>query len=118
MPQQLTIFNAASANRLAVVGMNMAVDHADQVREKWRHDCWKLFWQWLNKKPRYFEFQVEDFREYLQDYDLLEMPPSNRAFAFLVEKAKERSLIQYSGRDEKTRNKKAHGAKAAVWVKI
>ena len=117
MYSQLSIFDQAAGQRLAEVGMQMAVDHAQQVRDKWKEDCWLLFFQWLNKKPRYFEFQVEDFREYLIEYDLLEVPPSNRAFAFLVGKATERGLIEYAGRDEKTRNKKAHGAKAAVWRK-
>ena len=114
--QTILVFDAPAADRLAQAGIDVAGDNADRVRDKWRADCWRLFWQWLNKKPRYFQFQVEDFRMYLQEYDLLELPPSNRAFAFLVSKARKDNLIEYV-RDEKVNNTKAHGAKAAVWMK-
>lgn len=110
------VFDMAAGKKLADEGMNRAVEKADYDHDGWKQKCWQLFWQWLNRKPRYFEFMIEDFREYLMKYDLLEKPNSDRAFGFISQKALKMELIIHAG-TRQVRNKKAHRATANVWVK-
>ena len=113
---QLSLFNHSRGAVLADTGIKMAVDHADAVEPKWSETAWQLFWQWLNRKPQYFEFMIEDFREYCYSYDLLTRPPSERAFGFLANKAVKMGLIFSSG-TATVKNAKAHKANAGKWVK-
>lgn len=113
---QLDMFKQDEGKRLADAGLNLAVDTANTEHPGWAERCWQLFWQWLNKKPMYFEFMIEDFREYLNKYDLLEKPKSDRAFGFISKKAVSRGLIELS-RIVRVKNKKAHCANAALWIK-
>jgi hypothetical protein len=114
--QQQIDFDQAAGEALAKAGMELAVETAEAEFRGWKDRCWQLFYQWLNKKPRYHEFLLEDFREYCYQYDLIEKPRSERAFAFLSKKASKLELIMCVG-DAKTRNKTAHRAKASKWVK-
>lgn len=114
---QLNIFDKAAGERLAVAGMQLAVETANAEHPKWSERCWQLFYQWLNKKPRYYQFMIEDFRKYLYDYDLIERPKTDRAFGFLSGKAVREGLIQSAG-TRKVSNKKAHATPAGLWVKI
>lgn len=117
MFKQLDIFDQAAGERLAVAGMELAVETANGEHPKWSERCWQLFYQWLNKKPRYYEFMIEDFRKYLYDYDLIERPKSDRAFGFISVKAVKMNLISFS-KMERVKNKKAHATPASVWMKI
>lgn len=115
--KQLNIFDQpADGARLAEVGLELAVETADKASVKWSERCWMLFYQWLNKKPRYFEFMIEDFREYLDKYDLLETPPSKRAFGFISKRAIKRELIVHAG-IARVKNPGAHATPANVWRK-
>lgn len=116
MIYQSTIFDIIEGKKLAETGLQLAVETANAEHDNWSERCWQLFYQWLNKKPRYFEFMIEDFRKYIEDFDLLEIPKSNRAFGFLSVKAIRNDLICFS-RMAKVKNKKAHATPANVWVK-
>lgn len=117
MYKQSTIeFDVIQGAKLAEAGLSLAVETANAEHEKWSERCWQLFYQWLNKRPRYFEFMIEDFRAYLEKYDLLEKPKSDRAFGFIPGKALRRELIVFS-RIEKVKNKNAHATPANVWRK-
>lgn len=116
MYKQLDIFDLSAGKSLAVTGMNMAVDTANTEHPGWSDRCWQLFVQWLNRKPRYFLFMVEDFRKYLYDYDLIERPKTDRAFGFLTGKAVRAGLIENCG-TKKVSNKKAHATPAGLWMK-
>jgi hypothetical protein len=117
MVRQATIqFDAQRGEELARAGMELAVETANAEHPKWSERCWKLFWQWLNKKPRYHEFMIEDFRQDLYKYDLIEKPKSDRAYGFLSKRAVKQGLIMHAG-TAKVKNSNAHGTPANVWVK-
>lgn len=117
MLKQLDIFDQEAGKRLAVVGMEQAVETANSEYPKWSDRCWQLFYQWLNRKPRYYEFMIEDFRNYLYHYDLIERPKSDRAFGFISIKAVKMNLIVFS-KMGRVKNKKAHATPASVWIKM
>jgi len=110
------VFDLPAGERLADVGMELAVETANNEHPEWKDRCWKLFWQWLNKKPKYHSFMIEEFRMYVYQYDLLERPKSDRAFGFLSKKAVKEGLVIHGGTN-KVSNIKAHGTPANVWVK-
>lgn len=118
MSYQQTIlnFDQAAGEHLAKVGMELAVETANAEHPKWSDRCWQLFFQWLNKKPRYYEFMIEDFRKYVDEYGLLKKPKSERAYGFLSGKALRRGLIEFS-KTAKVKNRKAHATPANVWRK-
>lgn len=117
MTSQLTIFDSVAGNDLATIGMEMAVEHADQKIKDWKKLVWQHFLLWLRRKKRYQdEFMIEDFRKYLEDYDLVEMPPSKRAFGFVSVKAKNEGWIVFAG-IKKCKNKTAHATPVNVWVR-
>jgi hypothetical protein len=116
MYQQLNIFDQKRGQELAQVGLELAVDTANAEFPKWSERCWQLFWQWLNKKPRYYRFMIEDFREHIYKMDLIERPKSDRAFGFLSSKAVRLGMI-ISGGTAKVKNQTAHCANAGVWIK-
>ncbi len=117
MSRQLDIFfDRAAGVALAKAGMDLGVETANAEHPKWSDRCWLLFFNWLNKKPRYYEFMIEDFRDYVYQYDLIEKPKSERAFGFLSVRAVKRELIDHSG-TAKVKNKKAHATPANVWRK-
>lgn len=110
------VFDMVEGKRLAEQGLERAVMKADDMVIGWSERCWQLFWQWLNRKPRYFEFMVEDFRAYCYHYDLIEKPNSERAFGMLSVKAVKLNIIEFAG-TRKVKNKKAHSTPANVWRK-
>jgi hypothetical protein len=109
-------FDRPAGEALAKAGMELAVETANAEHPNWKDRCWQLFFAWLSRKPRYFEFMVEDFRRYLYDYDLIEKPKSDRAFGFISTQARKRDLILWV-RMDKVKNKKAHATPANVWMK-
>lgn len=111
---QLNIFEG---KRLAETGLAMAVDHAEEKIKDWKKLVWQHFLLWLRRKKRYQdEFLMEEFRAYLKDYDLMEMPVSLRAFGFLSVKAKKEGYIISVGTG-KVNNPKAHAANAGKWIR-
>lgn len=70
-----------TGDQLAIAGMEQAKENADRKIKGWSDKCWELFISWLNSKPRYSEFMLEEFRNYCKG--LIEDPPDQRAYAFL-----------------------------------
>lgn len=113
MDKQLSI---TRGEKLARTGLELAVETANAEHTKWSDRCWKLFLVWLQHKPRYHEFMIEDFRAYVYQYDLLEKPQSDRAFGFISKRAVKQGLILSAGM-RRVRNEKAHAAIARLWAK-
>lgn len=110
-------FNFERGMELGEIGMNLAVENAERKEKDWKKKCWQLFLYWLRRKKRMKdEFMMEEFRKYLLDYDLMEMPPSNRAFGFVSVKAKNEGWIIHAGFG-RVKNILAHGANASKWVR-
>lgn len=112
----MSIFDIEAGKRLAVAGMELAKETADNEFDGWSGSCWMLFKFWLLKKPRYFEFMIEDFRKYVYDMDLIEKPKTDRAFGFISKRALKEGLIEFVG-TSRVKNKKAHATPASVWRK-
>ena len=97
--------------------MDLAVETANKEHKDWNKRCWQLFLLWIRRNVKVGqEFQIEDFREHVYKMDLLEKPKSNRAFGNLAWHGKNKYFLFV--RTDKVRNKTAHGANAAVWVKL
>jgi hypothetical protein len=60
---------------------------------------------------------IEDFRLDMYQKDLLEPPPSERAFGVLSYRASRGGWIERIG-IAKVKNKKAHNANASIWRKL
>lgn len=116
--KQISIFDAVQGQTLALTGLQLAQETAEKQFPGWNDRCWELFVQWINTKPRGYEFLIEDFREYLQGYGLIEMPPSLRSFGFIALKKEGKNLMEKTGYTKKVANKKAHRANASVWRKL
>ncbi|HNU15320.1 MAG TPA: hypothetical protein PKI55_12770 [Chitinophagaceae bacterium] len=115
--EQISMFDLNRGKELAAVGLDMAVENAEKKEKGWSTRCWQLFLYWLRRKKHNDEFMIEDFRKYLMDYDLIEDPPSLRAYGFISVKAKKAGFIQFV-RTEKVKNTKAHAANASVWRRV
>ena len=74
-----SLFDQSTGETLAVAGMTLAKESADQKVKDWSKRCWQLFLWWLRYKPRYHEFTMYDFRIYLRDMDLIE-PAAGQAY--------------------------------------
>lgn len=115
--KQAIVFDMAAGKKLGEAGLSLAVESAERKEKDWKKIAWQYFLLWLRRKKRYQdEFMMEEFRKYLLDYDLMEMPPSNRAFGFISVKAKNEGWIIFAG-NKKVANKKAHGCFASAWVR-
>jgi len=111
-----SLFDQSTGETLAIAGMELAKESADNNVEGWSDRCWKLFLQWLSRRPHHTEFMLESFRKYVYEMDLIERPPSERAFAFISKRASKEGLIGHAGIG-KVKNIKCHSARANVWFK-
>jgi hypothetical protein len=111
-----SLFDQSTGETLATAGMELARETADKKVKDWSKLCWQLFLVWIRRMPRYHEFMMEDFRNYLYQYDLIERPPSERAFGFISRRASKENWIGHAG-IAKVKNKKAHATPANVWFK-
>jgi hypothetical protein len=115
--KQSTIdFDQKAGESLSVTGMELAVETANAEHSDWSTRCWQLFRHWLQRKPRFTEFMIEDFRKHVYEMDLLERPMSDRAFGFLSKRAVKEGLIMFAG-IKRVKNKKAHATPANAWAK-
>jgi hypothetical protein len=109
--------NPESGEELAEIGLQMAVSAADRKYPKWSDRCWDLFKRWLSKKERGFQFLIEDFREAVYKWKMIEKPKSDRAFGFISQRAIREKLIVNAG-TRKVKNAKAHATPANLWKKV
>lgn len=115
--KQGDLFDQSRGEELREIGLELAVENAERKEKDWKKLAWQYFLLWLRRKKRMQdEFMIEDFRKYLLDYDLMEMPPSNRAFGFISVKAAKEKWILNAGIG-KVKNVKAHRANASKWVR-
>jgi hypothetical protein len=118
MTTQLNILDAiAEGERLAAQKMQQAVYAADSANPGWQERCWKLFVEWIFRKPPGYHFMIEEFRLHVDAQKKLEKPNSDRAFGFLSRKGQKENLIQSAGTAQ-VKNPKAHRANANVWCVV
>ncbi len=121
-PYQPTLFepielNLDSGRELALVGMELAVETANKKEKDWSRLCWQLFLVWLRRNVRRgAEFKIEDFRKHLNEYGLINPPPSERAYGFLSKKGVKEGFIGFR-RVGNCSNKKAHATPVNIWFK-
>jgi len=93
-------------------GINQAVNHADEVHEKWSDTAYELLKKFIRAQRS--EFFAEDFRFAVTD--LIPAPPHNRAYGGIFMRAAKAGLIRRV-RYGPVKNVKAHRANASVWKK-
>jgi hypothetical protein len=94
-------------------GIHQAITHADGVCDRWSDKVYALFYVYLMDHPE--PFQMEDFREW--GSEVIEEPPSKRAFGHIVLRAAREGLITRVGYAP-VKNVTAHRAFASVWKSI
>lgn len=112
---QRTIFET-EGQRLADVGLSLAIETADAEFPNWSERCWQLFVLWLKKKPEGYEFMIEEFRTDAYKWNKIERPKSDRSFGFLSKRALKKRMIDFVG-NRKVNNVKAHSCFASIWRK-
>lgn len=115
MKSQLKLdYTKARAERDA--GIAQATRHADGVNKDWSERAYDIFISWLGGWPSGYRFMVENFRvsAYARG---LERPPTDRAFASVVVRAKKAGLIKSNGQ-KPTAGVSAHHCYANEWQKI
>lgn len=113
LPEPAVVLDIKLARQLRDEGMDQAESHADQERTNWSGEAFLILIEFL--KNHEGEFKVEDVRLYAVEKGF-DLPPSNRAWGPIIVRAQTAGLVE-SFRNDKTRNKTAHRAKAAVWQK-
>lgn len=105
--------NFEQGRKLRDEGMKRAVDHANKVSPGWADKAYRFFTE-IFLRDHNGSFMAEEVRAYaaLMDIDL---PPSNRAWGGIFNKAKKQDLIKQID-TRKVTNPRAHCANAAVWV--
>lgn len=115
--KQGDLFDQQRGEELAEIGLSLAVENAERKEKDWKKLVWQYFLLWLRRKKRMKDvFMVCDFRFYLKEYDLMEMPPSERAFGFISKRATKEGWIIPAGIG-KSIGDKAHGANAGKYVR-
>ena len=110
------VLDITKGKELAKIGRELAVESANRKEKDWSKRCWQLFLFWLRRNvKRGQEFMIEEFRKHVYEYDLIEAPPSERAYSFLSVRAKD-VWIEFV-RVDFVKNRKAHRARASVWRK-
>lgn len=111
---QLSILDAIESQRLADIGMELAIEHADLRVPQWREKAYELAVEFINTIPG--EFMTEELRAYAAMQDDFELPPHPRAWGGIIARLKNESLIEFV-RNDKVKNVKAHRCFASVWRK-
>ena len=102
-----------SGNELKKAGIKKAVDHADQKVFLWSDRAFEVLKKYLLKRKK--PFMCEDVRQFAEDKTNLDLPPSNRAWGGVIQRAKNKGLIKHFGYFQ-VNNPKAHRANASIWV--
>lgn len=100
------------------IGMQQAVDHAEQVEPGWKDLAYRYLQRFLNEYvPRLGlqSFMAEDIRAWAHEQGL-GRPPTARAWGGIIAKAANRGLIVKIG-VQQVKNKTAHCANANLWRK-
>ena len=99
---------------LAQKGMQQAVDHAEEVHEKWADKAYVFLKKFAGytKEP----FMAEEVRLASLNSGVPE-PPSKRAWGMIIQRGSREKLIRRVGY-KAVSNPRAHGTPAAVWVRV
>ena len=102
-----------SGSELKEKGIKQALDHANKVSNLWADEAFNVLKKYLlrRKKP----FMCEDVRQFAEEKTDLDLPPSNRAWGGVIQRAKHKGLIKHFGYFQVS-NPKAHKANASIWV--
>lgn len=107
---QLTIFD--TGEQLRDAGIQQAIDHANEVTEKWSEIAYKFLLEYV-KTTR--QFMTEDLRE--ASSGKVPEPPSLRAWGGIVTRARKAGIIIPAGY-KSVKNVRAHCTPAQVWVRL
>ena len=102
--------NISFANKDRDKGIKRAIDHANEVNDRWSEKVYGLLKDYL--KANGAPFQSEDFRHSIMG--LIVDPPHNRAFGGIMKRAAAEGLIKRVG-TAPVKNVNAHIAFATVW---
>lgn len=99
-------------------GMELAIDHAEQVDPGWKERAYEKLLQFVNiysVNMGIKTFMAEDIRSWAYAHGL-QRPPSGRAWGGLVRRAALEGVIVQVAIGQ-VKNKTAHCANAGVWRK-
>lgn len=110
MGKQLDIFEGML---LRDEGIQQAIDHADQVDEKWSETAYRFLLSFISTTTT--EFMVEDIR-IAAEKSGVPIPPSDRAWGGIIVRAAKAGLIRRVGY-RAVANPKAHCTPATLWTR-
>lgn len=107
----------AQGKELAEVGMQQAIDHANEETPEWSVMAYSAIKDFLEASPlAEGEFMGEEIRLWAHQEGGLVEPPHKRAWGGVIHKAAKCGLIRKL-RIDTVKNPQAHAANAAVWSK-
>ncbi len=109
------LFSPSTGQELRDFGIKKAVNTADAVDADWSEKAYKYFVSYLGTVPIGHAFMLEDVRN--KSENVVPVPPSKRAWGYVVVKAKKEKLIECIG-IKPVKNPRAHRANASIWIKI
>lgn len=95
-------------------GMDKAVDHANAVVESWFEKTYQASLRFISFHPLCYRFMTEELRSWLLERNLVEAPPSDRAWGAITVRLRRDGYIRSNGFAQVT-NPKAHRTPASVW---
>jgi len=114
MYQQPDLFTGQD---LASKGLQIAVDNANNNIDNWSSKAINAAFKYVDILPKDHVFQVEDIREWALQENLVDLPPSNRAWGCVVRPLLTSQKVVKNG-IMPVSNKKAHGANANSYKRI
>lgn len=113
---QLSILDEIESRKARDAGINLAIDHAESEHKDWAAKAYKSLINYLDTIKPGDEFMCETFRDWAEEKEL-ETPPSLRAYGGIFFRARKENLIT-TNKTAPVKNRRAHRANSAVWVKI
>jgi hypothetical protein len=104
------LFNYSDTQRLADVGMQAAIDHADDVQQGWSERAFAMLEAYARTHP---EFMTEEARVWAHEQGLPQ-PPDKRAWGAVAQRAARTGVLGLL-RYQKTRIPPAHATPRPLW---
>ena len=102
--------NTTKGNQLRDKGIKQALESAENETENWGNLAYNFLLHYIKTNK---EFMTEDVR--IASFESVPQPPSNRAWGYVVVRAKKNDLITRKGYSC-VKNPKAHRTPATLWV--
>lgn len=109
MSENLKQFDLFSSENLRDAGIKLAIDHADEVSEKWSEVAYQFLLKFIKSNK---EFMTEQIRS--ASTGIVPEPPTTRAWGGIIVRAKKSGLIKRID-FQNVKNPKAHCTPASVW---